>query len=188
MWVPAVLAAVRVIANTVASLDVRVMRLEADGTGVEDFAHPANRLLARPAPWQGRFTYLQQLGFDALQHGVGYSLANRLRGEVREIIRIQPGRVQCDLNLDMGEPSYRYGDRVYGWEDVVHIQPLPSSNGELTSVVSLTREGIGFAAVWQRHGAQLFANGAKPGGILSVKPAAGSNAVSPTTLKNIASV
>lgn len=188
MRVPAVLAAVRVIANTVASLDVRVMRLKADGTGVEDFAHPANRLLARPAPWSGRFSYLQSLGFDALQHGAGYAVANRLRGEVREIIRIQPGRLQCDVNLDTGEPSYRYGARVYGWEDVVHVQPLPSNNGEVTSVVSLAREGIGFAAVLQRHGAQLFGNGAKPGGILSVKPAAGSNVVSPITLKNVVAV
>ena len=186
--VPAVLAAVRVIANTVASLDIRVMRLGDDGIPVEDHAHSANRILARPAPWQGRFTYLQQLAFDALKHGVGYSVATRVRGQVVEMIRMRPGQLQCDLNLDTGEPSYRYGDRIYSWSDVAHIQPIPSDNGELTSIVSLAREGIAFASVLQKHGARLFANSAKPGGILSVKPAAGSNVVAPQTLKNIIAV
>lgn len=183
--VPAVLAAVRVIANTVASLDVKVMRLQADGTAVEDFAHPANRILARPTPWQGRFTYMQALAFDALKHGVGYSVANRLRGEVRELIRVRPGQLVCDLNLDTGEPSYRLGNRPYAYTDVAHIQPIPSDNGELTSIVQLAREGIGFAATLQRHGAKLFANGAKPGGILSVKPTGDSKVVAPGTLRNI---
>ncbi|MCJ2065041.1 phage portal protein [Methylobacterium sp. J-088] len=186
--VPAVLAAVRVIANTVASLDVRVMRLQADGVALEDFEHPANAILARPAPWSGRFTYFQTLTFDALKHGVGYAVANRLRGEVRELIRIRPGSLACDLNLDTGEPSYRYGDRVYPWQDVVHVQPIPSDNGELTSIVNLAREGIGFAGVLQKHGARLFANGAKPGGILSVKPSPGEKTVSPTVLKRVAEV
>lgn len=186
--VPAVLAAVRVIANTVASLDVRVMRLEVDGTAIEDFQHPANRILARPTPWMGRFTYLQTLAFDALKHGVGFAVANRIRGEVREMIRVRPGQLVCDLNLDTGEPSYRLGTRSYPFTDVAHIQPIPSDNGELTSIVQLAREGIGFAATLQKHGSRLFANSAKPGGILSVKPAAGSNVVAPRTLKNIAEV
>jgi HK97 family phage portal protein len=186
--VPAVLAAVRVIANTVASLDVRVMRLQGDGVELEDYAHPANAILASPVPWQGRFTYFQQLAFDALKHGVAYAVANRIRGEVREMIRLRPGSLACDLNLDTGEPSYRYGDRVYSWRDVAHIQPIPSDNGELTSVVGLAREGIGFAGTLQKHGARLFANGAKPGGILSIKPAEGEKTVSATVLKRVAEV
>lgn len=186
--VPAVLAAVRVIANTVASLDVKVLRLQADGTAVEDFQHPANRILARPTPWMGRFSYMQALAFDALKHGVGYSVANRLRGEVRELIRIRPGQLVCDLNLDTGEPFYRLGNRPYAYTDVAHIQPIPSDNGELTSIVQLAREGIGFAATLQKHGSRLFANGAKPGGILSVKPTGEARVVAPGVLKNIGEV
>lgn len=186
--VPAVLAAVRSIAETAGSLDVRVMRISANGVPVEDASHPANAILQHPNPWTGRYAFIRGLCFDACRHGVGYAVAARARGEVRELIRVRPGSLVCDLDLDTAEPAYRYGDRNYSWADVVHVQPIPSDNGELSSLVQLAREGIGFASVLQRHGAQLFANQAKPGGILSVKPAAGANAVAPATLKNVKEV
>lgn len=188
LQVPALLAAIRSISETCASLDVRVVRVGPNGVRETDDEHSANRVLQHPNPWTGRYSLMRDLCSDACRHGVGYAVANRINGKVRELHRIQPGQLACDMNLSTMEPNYRLGSRGYGFRDVVHLQPLTSDNGELRSLVGLAREPIGFAMTLQRHGSRLFSQGAKPGGLLSVKPAAGSNVVAPQTLKNIAEV
>lgn len=179
--VPAVMAAIRAISETVASLDVRVMKLEPDGTRREDLSHYANAILARPNGWTGRYPFVRDLCADACRHGIGGAVAVRVNGEVRELLRQRPGRLGVTFDPNTQEPSYKVGDRPYAWPDVVAVVPVsPGESGEVVSLVSLCRESIGFAMVLQQHGSRLFANGARPGGILSLKGNAGGN-----TIKNI---
>lgn len=179
--VPAVTAAIRAISETVASLDVRVMRLSPDGTRREDLSHEANAILARPNAWTGRYPFMLQLVQDACRHGIGGAVAVRVNGRVRELLRQHPGNLGPTFDRNTGEPSYKVGHRIYGWRDVVSVVPVPpGENGEVVSLVSLCRESVGFAMVLQQHGSRLFSAGGRPGGVLSLKGTAG-----PHTLKNI---
>ena len=180
MRVPVVAAAVRAIGETLASLEPRVMRLDANGRRQEDPAHPANRIIARPNGWSSRFSLINQLAKDANLHGIAGAAVVRVNGEPRELIRIHPGSLGREIDPGTGEPTFRIGDRVRSWRDVLYVEPIPTENGETTAPLTLAREAIGFLMALQAHGSRLFGNGARPGSILSVK---GNN--SPTRMKNI---
>lgn len=171
MRVPAVACAVRTIAETVASLPIHVFRRSADGGRERDRDHPAARVLERPAPWQDAYSFKLNLVLDAIKHGRGMAVAARGGGQVRELHRIAHGLLRVERDSFTGEPSYVFdpqagGERRYAWDDVVDIVPVPGESAPV-SLITLAREAIGFAVTLQKHGARLFANGARPSGLLS---------------------
>ncbi|MEA1831735.1 phage portal protein [Methylobacterium durans] len=171
MRVPAVAAAIRTIAETVASLPIHVFKRSADGGRERDRDHAAAKVLERPAPWLDAYTFKLRLVLDAIRHGRGIAVAARGGGEVRELHRIAPGALRVEHDDLTGEPAYVLtpktgGERRYEWVDVVDIVPVPS-DGAPPSLIHLGREAIGFAAILQKHGSRLFANGARPSGLLS---------------------
>lgn len=171
MRVPAVAAAVRTIAETIASLPIHLFK-RSDGGGRErDRSHAAAKVLERPAPWVSAYEFKLRLVMDAIQYGRGIAVAARGDGHVRELHRIAKGLLRVEHDRSTGEPSYIFAptedtERRYDWADVVDVVPVPSE-GEPPSLISLAREAIGFAVVLQNHGARLFANGARPSGLLS---------------------
>ncbi|MCJ2033162.1 phage portal protein [Methylobacterium sp. J-068] len=181
--VPAVVAAVRTIAETLSSLPIHVYRRGADGSRQRDRDHAAAKVLDRPAPWLGPYEFKLRLIFDAIRHGQAFAVAARAGGTVRELHRIVPGGMRVEYDSATGEPNYKLsgqtgGDRTYRWSDVVHLVPVPS-DGAPVSLISLAREAIGFASTLEKHGARLFGNGARPSGILSFE-----EKLSPVEIKN----
>lgn len=183
MRVPAVACAVRTIAETVASLPLHVYLRAKDGGRERDRDHPAAKVLDRPSPWCDAYTFKLRLVMDAIQYGRGLAVAARGGGNVRELHRIVPGGLSVRTDSLTGEPSYVLspkvgGERTYRFEDVVDLVPVPS-DGEPRSLISLAREAIGFATTLQKHGSRLFANGARPSGLLSFE-----GTLSATEIKN----
>lgn len=181
--VPAVVAAVRTIAETIASLPIHAFKRLPDGGRERDREHPAAKVLDRPVPWLCAYEFKLKLIFDAIRHGQGFAVAARAGGTVRELHRIKPGPMRVDHDPVTGEPTYKLtgaagGERTYDWRDVVHLIPVPS-DGAPVSLISLAREAIGFAATLEKHGARLFGNGARPSGILSFD-----DKLSPVEIKN----
>lgn len=181
--VPAVVAAVRTIAETLSSLPIHVYRRGADGSRQRDRDHAAAKVLDRPAPWLGPYEFKLRLIFDAIRHGQAFAVAARGGDTVRELHRIAPGGMRVEYDPATGEPTYKLsrttgGDRTYQWDDVVHLVPVPS-DGAPVSLISLAREAIGFASTLEKHGARLFGNGARPSGILSF-----ADKLSPVEIKN----
>lgn len=173
MRVPAVAAAVRTIAETVASLPIHVFKRLPDGGRERDRDHPAHAVLEQPAPWMDGYTFRLRIVMDAIKHGRGVAVVARGGGKVQELHRIAPGMIRVDLDDVSGEPSYvltpREGsERRYRWGDVVDIVPVPT-DGAPVSLIALGREAIGFASILQKHGARLFANGAKPSALVGFK-------------------
>src|SRR5690606_16934694 len=121
--VPAVAAAVRIIAEAAATLDVHVF------DGKERVEHPVGTLLAGDVnAWTSGFELIRTLITDALtQDAGGFAWVNRVGGEVREVIRYEPGRLMAEFSPDgTGEPRYRLNGRPVIASDVIHVRgPLP---------------------------------------------------------------
>ena len=175
--VPAVAAAIRVIAEAVATLDVAVKIIGADGIETPATDHPALPFLRDQAnDWTDGFTLIRDLVIDALSSDVG-GIAHviRVRGTVREIIRYRPGIVSVDFDDATGEPTYRIDGDERPAADFIHLR---SPFGK--SPLSLFRESIGTAAALDRHASRLFGRGARPSGALTFQKGMGEEAVKAT--------
>lgn len=96
----------------------------------------------------------------------GFALANRTSdGRVVEFIRVEPTAVDLKTDESNGEPFYmvKQGRKAvrYEYRDVLHIRAFDD-----TAPITRARNAIGVAMDLERHAAQLFANSARPSGIL----------------------
>lgn len=174
--VPAVSAAIRVIAEAAATLDVTIREIGADGAEVEAPGHPALAFLAGAAnDWTSGAELVRDLVIDALTRDAGglAVVSRNPSGQLVEIVRYTPGTVQVRLDPATGEPSYQAGGgRAIPAADVIHLR-APFGRAPLT----LAREAIGAAAVMERFAAQLFGRGARPSGALVFPKGMGEEAV-----------
>lgn len=165
--VPAVLQAVRLIAETVGSLPCKLYR-DTDGSKEAAKDHAGNRLAHNRANgWTSAGHLRAQLTTDALLHGAGYGHVVRTGdGRPYEITRLQPGTVQRRFEDD-GEPYYIVSDkdrvqRRLSFRDVLFVPAFGD-----TSPVQLGKEAIGVSMLLERHAAQFFGSGARPTGVIS---------------------
>lgn len=166
MQVPAVALAVQTIANAVGGLPVKLY--VRNGKGKEaDPAHPAFALAHDEAnPWTSAAELRAQLTRDALLHdNGGFALAVRGgSGNVVEFHRLDPLTVETKIDEASREPFYlvREGRKTVRHEywDILHVR---HDDG---APINLARNAIGLAIDLERHAAGLFANSARPSGIL----------------------
>ncbi|WP_194599183.1 phage portal protein [Devosia pacifica] len=173
MQVPAVTACVRAISEATGTLPVKVFR-RLEGGGKEAAPdHPAYKLVHDSAnPWTGAGKLREQLTQDALLYGHGVAWVNRVNGEVRELIRIDPQSVRVELNDRTSEPEFHVSDatakRIYSWRDIVYI-PAPALDGvHGQAPITTGREAIALALALQDTAARFFKNGAQPSGVVTV--------------------
>jgi HK97 family phage portal protein len=190
--VPSVSAAISLIAGAIGTLPLEIFR-EENGGKISAVDHPAYELVySQPNEWTSSGDLRRRLATDALLHGDGFAVANRLsNGAVYELIPLQPGSVTVYYDSFTGEPLYKYQpqsggastldgrtqvsaatrepERVYSWRDVIHVSAPISVNG-ITGVapIAAAREAIGLALVMEQYAARLFGNGARPSGTLKV--------------------
>lgn len=176
LYIPAVLQAVRLISETIGSLPCKVYRETADGKeAAKD--HSAYRIVHKRAnEWTGAGDLRTRLTADALLHGNGYAKVVRFEdGRPFELHRLKPGKVTVLEDEVTGAPVYRVSERS-GTRDYPHAEILHVPSFLATSPISFGKEGIGLAAILERHGAQFFGSGARPTGIISNEKPQGSEA------------
>lgn len=170
---PAVLGAVRLIAELTASLPLITYERTADGGKRRADWHPVFELLhARPNPQQTPFTFKESLSLHLLLYGNAYVLVEwGDDGRPAALWPVHPARVAVEV-LDSGDLLYKVTTRgrqkAYTADDMLHV-PLLSLDG-LTgrSPVQVAREAIGAALAAEEHAAAYFANSARPSGVLKV--------------------
>ena len=173
--VPAVGSAIRVISEAVASLDVGVKRLEADGTETAVPEHPVLPLLRDDAnDWTSGFELVRDLVIDALSDDCGgLAYVNRIEGDrVAEVIRYARAQITVTFDPVTGEPSYQMGGRPLPRSAMIHVRS-PFGRAPLT----LAREAIGVALALERHAGRLFGRGARPSGALKFPKGMGEESV-----------
>lgn len=177
--VSTVFACARVLAEGVAQLPLKVYRTTETPLGatrVPATDHPAFDILyRRPNDWMTSFELREQMMFHAVLCGNAYAYIGwgGRPSRIVEIIPLVPSRVTAVRGTD-----YSMTYRVSGLdgktttlpqENVLHIRG-PSWDGYLgLDAVRLAREAIGLAIATEETHASLHANGAQPGGILTIK-------------------
>ncbi|SEB43529.1 phage portal protein, HK97 family [Nitratireductor aquibiodomus] len=171
--VPAVRAAVELIAGTASTLPVKVFRHAPNGGKEVAANHSAYSLAHDTAnPWTSAGALRAQITMDALLTGGGFAYANRASdGRVVELIRLPANSVSVETDTLTGEPRYRLnesaGQRFFTFRDIIHVAPLASLdgvNGE--APIRTAREAIGLCITLEAHAARLFANQGRPSGFL----------------------
>lgn len=174
--VATVLACVRVISEGVAQVPFRLLRKDGRDT-LEARDHMLWSVLHRkPNEVTTSFGFRETLIIHAALTGNGFAFINRNnRGEVLELINIEPNAVTIKKSDMMGQPpKYEVSGRnnakhTFPAEAILHIQG-PSWDGiDGMEVVKLAREAIGLAMATEEAHSRLHANGARPGGLLSVE-------------------
>ena len=161
--VPAVAAAIRVIAEAAACLPVRIMERADDGTETEDVNHPIGLLLRGDVnPWTAGHELVRDLVAAALINDFGgMAFVNRVGNEVREIIAYRPAAISVQYDPFTGEPTYRLNGVVVSASNIVHVRGSFDK-----SPTTLASEAIGAAREMERHASNLFRRGARPGGVI----------------------
>lgn len=160
-----VAACVKVRAETIASLPVRVFQELPDGGKRKLDGHPLSQLLRfAPNEWQTSFEFREMLEAHLLLRGNAYSeiVANR-RGRIEQLVPLHPDRVTVQRGPD-GRAIYRHAPvngeaRVLTWNEVWHLRGL-SFDG-LTGITPLTAAAFGVAQAQQDYAARFWANDAQ---------------------------
>jgi HK97 family phage portal protein len=162
-------AGARAITETVGQLPIHVYR-RSDGSKERAPDHPAYALLHDAAnEWTPATKFKEDLTSDALLSHGGFAFINRVDGKLFELQRLNPECVEVTYS-EYGEPIYKHrvGATVNEIKrtDILHI-PSPALPG--SSIIKDARDAIGLALIMEQHANKLFANGARPSGILTYK-------------------
>lgn len=173
--VTTVFACGRVLAEGVAQLPINFFDIDpVKGTKTKNVSHPAYRLLAKaPNDWMTSFELVETMMWHAVLTGNAYAYLGWGGDKLVEIIPLVPHSVQVIRNVDW-TLEYIVSDlegrtTTLKPENVLHLRG-PSWNSYLgLESVQIARDAIGLAIATEETHASLHANGAQPGGVLSVK-------------------
>lgn len=166
------LCGARVIAEGLAQVPCRLIQHMPNGERRVATDHPLYPILyRRPNFWQTSFEFREQIALHLVFTNNAYVVITRNdRGEILELLPFEPGSVTVTRNPDMSI-SYRVS-MVNGASMAVppanmwHIRG-PSWNGWLgLNAVHLARNALGLSLAAEEFGSELFANGARPSGLL----------------------
>jgi len=166
------LCGARVISEGLAQVPCRLTQHLKDGSRRLAKEHPLYEILYRkPNFWQTSFEFREQIALHLIFTNNAYVLVTRNdKGEVLELLPFEPGTVSVTHNSDM-TISYRVSlvdgrSIAVPMSDMWHIRG-PSWNGWLgLNAVHLARNALGLSIAAEEFGSELFANGARPSGLL----------------------
>jgi HK97 family phage portal protein len=164
-------AAVAAISEPISTLPLHLYKRTANGKE-RATSHPISKLLLDAvSDHESASTFRELLTSDALLHHGGYAwIARNGEGVPVSLHRFDPATVTVKVDPYEG-PTYEVAQqdgskRIIPREDILHLRS-PSLSGH--GLVHDARDVIGLALVLERHANKLFANGAKPSGVLSLK-------------------
>lgn len=176
-----VASAVRRITETLGTLPVHVYRRGGDDYRKRAPEHPAYKLVnGQVSSWRSAGELRELVTRDALLHGAGFAVILRNgEGIPRGLEYVLAPAVTVETDDATGEPSYRInlkggGHRTYAASDILHIR------SPLGSAIHQGRAAIGLSLILERRAANLFKNGARPGGVIELPDTVGG-----TTASNI---
>lgn len=172
--VPAVNAAIRVIAESIASLPINILK-DDGGSKVIDKKHPLFRIVHdEPNAWSSSYDFRLQMMTDVLLNGNAFAFVNRVGGTAREVIRLLPTSVSVAVDVYSYEPTYSIRDSKGGikecsYTEIIHLKALSTNGAFGIAPIFHAREAIALALALEAHAAKLMGNAGRPSGILKVK-------------------
>jgi len=166
----AVYAAVRIIAETIASLPLHVYT-EQDGERKKAKDNYLYKILKRkPNNLMTSFTWREVMLAHLLLWGNHYSkldLSND--GKIKAIWPLMPGQMQVKKRDDRIYYKYSPADaspQMFEQAEIMHIPGLGFNGIVGKSVIKMARESVGLGLAAEEFGSRFFSQGAQPGGIV----------------------
>lgn len=175
LQVTTVLACVRVLANGVAQVPWKVYRPTKDGRGSNPAPdHPLYWVLYRqPNEWQTSFQFRRTLVMHRTLAGNAYAFINRVGGEIKELIPLEPGRVDVERRADLSLVYWYTGldglRQAIPADAIWHLPDLSWNSWKGLPAVKLTREAIGLAMSAERSQVRVQQTGGRVNGLFSVE-------------------
>ena len=169
----AVLACVRVISESVASLPLNLFRrMDAGGKIVAAGVPLHNILSEQPNGWMTSFEFRELMQSWLLLWGNAYAqIRPGIYGSVTELYPLHPSRMKVE-RLNNGRLRYMYTEpnattpTTYSQDEIFHIRWLTQDGVTGYIPANLSKEAIGLARATELHSGAYFGNGARPGIIL----------------------
>lgn len=173
----AVYSCVTLIASDIAKLQPHVMRRAQNGIWNEDINHPVSAVLNRPNQYQNNIQFREYWITSKLLHGNTYALIQRDRNrKIERLYLLDPTRV-TPLVSDEGDVYYQLktdnlstvkGDVTVPASEIIHDR-MNCLFHPLVGVSPIYACGLasGQGLEIQKNSTKFFANGSKPGGILT---------------------
>ena len=169
----AVFACIGLLSESIAQLPIKVYEIS-HGEKRERRDHWVYNLLARrPCSWLTSFNWRELAMMCLCLRGDFYAYKVRDgQGRVIELLPLLPGAISV-RQLNNWELEYRviFADgttKTVTQADIFHVMYRSLDGVKGLSPIACERQTIGLALSAQEHGANVFANGARPGGILSI--------------------
>ena len=159
-------ACVRVLADTISTLPLRVLRRTATGRLPAGDDARAVHLLARPSPGSTSVDLVSQLVTHLCVYGNGYLGKYRSEGSIVQLGMVHPDRVQVELRGQ--RVVYVLDGRTeHGPEDVCHVKAMSMDGLTGLNPVAQCRTALGLNESLRESSSAFFRNGSRPSGILT---------------------
>ena len=166
-----VLACVRVLAETVASLPLHLYELLDNGGRARCPGWLDHLLSVEPNSWQTSFEWRETSMIHLGLYGACYSeIVPGPAGAVSELIPLHPSRMKAE-RIENGRLRFTYTEpngakTIYSQDQIFRVTWFSSDGINPSIPIELGKEAIGLARACELHGARYFGNGARPGVVL----------------------
>lgn len=174
--VAAVFACLRVRANGLAQVPLKLMRESADGKTRQPARDlPLYSILnAKPNDWQTSFEYREMLSFHLDLCGNAYSFVNRSnRAGIMELIPFMPGQMRVVQNDDWTLSYFVRGkdgqEKEFPAKSIWHVRGPSWNSWSGLPAVKIAREAIGLSMAIEEGQARMQKNGVQTSGVYSVE-------------------
>lgn len=171
MTVPAINRGVHLLSDMVGMLPLPLYRR--DGRYIEKARdHELWRFIRKkPSSFTNAYQFRYAMQRHLLLRGNAYAFKNKIGGVVKDLTIIHPSRVtiEQDDNLRI-RYIVSFGDgqqKTYGPDKIWHLRAHTEDGIVGKGFVQEAPESIAMCVAAEMHGAMLFGNGAKPGGVIS---------------------
>jgi HK97 family phage portal protein len=170
--VSAVWACVQLIANSVASLPLNVYRRTRDGQEPLKSRHFLTDLLQyRPNQYMKSRDFRMAMTVQMALWANAYAEIVRSNDRPVALMPLRPGRMAPFITND-GELTYHYstdtGVKVYAKDSILHMKGFGTDGIVGAERNNFAREAYGLSVSADTYAAKQFANGGRPGGVLTI--------------------
>jgi HK97 family phage portal protein len=165
-------ACVRLLSETIATLPLFVYRKGTADSRIIDPQHPLYAILHdAPSADYTAVEFWEGVALSLCLWGNAYAKKEKMGGR---LVALTP--LRCDLmavrRTERGAREYRYSDpkgfKVYSEDEIFHVRGFGGAGDVGLSPISFARQSLGNAMAADEFAGTMFANGARPSGILTI--------------------
>lgn len=162
---------VRLLSGPPATLPLHIKRRVDERTRADASDLPVWQVLnRRPNRWQKPHQFKRMMMAHVLLRGNGIALKVESRGELKELIPLDPDRMKIEQRDDLSI-TFKYhrmngGVTEFGQKEIFHLYGLTLNGYSGVTPITYARETIGLSMAQEEHGATTFKHGARVSGTM----------------------